>query len=134
MDNSFKFTPADWVPFKDKEVMEKLSKMTYEELEKHPNPDVHIKILDNYATVVLAEKFMGIKESFEQNKKFSTIFGNPNPNSHMPLGELINRNRIFLPDSVGSVRCLILRRNIPPWVIMNNHVCRSQVKSRTSGL
>lgn len=94
MDNSFKFKPADWVPFKDQEVMDKLSKMTAEELEKHPNPDVRIKVLDNYGTVVLAEKFMGIKESFEQNKKFSTIFGNPNPNLHMPLAEMINRNRI----------------------------------------
>ena len=91
---NFKFKPADWVPFKDQEVMDRLAKMTHEELEQHPNPDVHIKILDNYGSVVLAEKFAYIKESYEQNKKFSTIFGNPNPNSHMPLAEMINRGRI----------------------------------------
>jgi len=94
MSTDFKFTPADICPIKDRELLERLAKMTPEEIEQHPNPDVRIKILDNYGTVVLAEKFMGIKESFEQNKKFSTIFGNPNPNSHMPLAELININRI----------------------------------------
>ncbi len=94
LDDTFNFKSAGWVPFKDKELMDKLAKMTPEELEKHPNPDVHIKVLENYGSVVLAEKFMYIKESFEQNKKFSTIFGNPNPNSHMPLAEMINRNRI----------------------------------------
>jgi len=93
-DLSFKFSPADWVPFKDQEIMDKLAKMTREELEQHPNPDVHIKVLDNFGSVVLAEKFMLIKESMEQNKRFSTIFGNPNPNNHMPLAEMINRNRI----------------------------------------
>ena len=92
--SEFKFKPASWVPFKDQEVMNRLAKMTPEELEKHPNPDVHIKVLENFGCVEAAEKFMYIKESFEQNKKFSTIFGNPNPNSHMPLAELINRNRI----------------------------------------
>jgi glucosamine-6-phosphate deaminase len=94
MNGDFDFKPADFCPFKDREILKKLAKMTPEEIEKHPNPDVRIKILDNFGTVVLAEKFMGIKESFEQNKKFSTIFGNPNPNSHMPLAELININRI----------------------------------------
>jgi glucosamine-6-phosphate deaminase len=94
MNGDFNFKPADFCPVKDREVLKKLAKMTPEEIEKHPNPDVRIKILDNAGTVALAEKFMGIKESFEQNKKFSTIFGNPNPNSHMPLAELINNNRV----------------------------------------
>ena len=98
--NEFKFKPADWVPFKNQEIMDRLAKMTPEEIEKHPNPDVHIKIRENVGSVVLAEKFMYIKESYEQNKKFSTIFGNPNPNSHMPLAEMINRNRISCKNCV----------------------------------
>ena len=97
---TFNFTPQDWVPFKDKEVMDRLAKMTIEEIEQHPNPDVHIKVLDNFGVVSIGEKFMHIKESFEQNKKFSTIFGNTNPNSHMPLAELINRNRISCKNCV----------------------------------
>ena len=98
--NEFKFKPADWVPFKDQAVMDRLSKMTVEEIEHHPNPDVHIKVMENFGTIVLGEKFMHIKESYEQNKKFSTIFGNPNPNSHWPLAEMINRNRISCKNCV----------------------------------
>jgi len=94
MSVDFSFTPADFVPFKDQAVLEKLRAMTPEQIEQHPNPHVRIKVLADAGSVVLAEKFMGIKESFEQNKKFSTIFGNPNPNSHMPLAELINNNRV----------------------------------------
>ena len=98
--SEFKFKPAEWVPFKDLDVIDRLSKMTPEEIEKHPNPDVNIKILENFGSVILAEKFMYIKESYEQNKKFSTIFGNPNPNSHMPLAEMINRNRVSCKNCV----------------------------------
>lgn len=94
MSTDFKFTPADFCPVKDRELLARLAAMTPEEIEKHPNPDVRIKILANAGSVVLAQKFQGIKDAFEQNKKFSTIFGNPNPNSHMPLAELINLYRI----------------------------------------
>ncbi|HCS74731.1 MAG TPA: hypothetical protein DIW17_12760, partial [Clostridiales bacterium] len=90
MDSIFNFKPADWVPIKDRELLDRLAKMTAEEIEQHPNPDVRIKILSGFGSVVMADKFMGIKESYEQNKKFSTIFGNPNPNTHMVLAELIN--------------------------------------------
>jgi len=94
MSSDFKFKPADFCPVKDRELLERLAKMTPEEIEKHKNPEVRIKILENFGSVVLAEKFTRIKESADQNKKFSTIFGNPNPNSHMPLAELININRV----------------------------------------
>ncbi len=92
--SNFNFTPADFCPVKDRELLDRLASMTEEEIEKHENPDVRIKIMPNLGTVEIAEKFIGIKEAYEQNKKFSTIFGNPNPNSHMPLAELINRNKI----------------------------------------
>lgn len=94
MDTEFNFTPADFCPVKDRELLARLAAMTPEEIEKHPNPEVNIRILSNSGSVVIAEKFLGIKESHEQNKRFSTIFGNPNPLTHMALAELINRNRV----------------------------------------
>jgi glucosamine-6-phosphate deaminase len=100
MESDFNFKPAEFCPVKDRALLERLAKMTPKEIEKHDNPDVRIKILENSETVVLAEKFMRIKESSDQNKKFSTIFGNPNPNSHMPLAELININRVSCKNCV----------------------------------
>jgi glucosamine-6-phosphate deaminase len=100
MEDGFDFVPADFCPVKDRVLLEKLARMTPEEIEKHSNPDVRIKILENADSVVTAEKFMRIKESSEKNVKFSTIFGNPNPNSHMPLAELININRVSCKNCV----------------------------------
>ena len=94
MDTSFRFVPADFCPIKDLDLLAKLAKMTPEEIEKHPNPDVNIKIIPNAGAISLAEKFMKIKESSDQGKLFSTIFGNPNPTTHMALAELINRNKV----------------------------------------
>lgn len=90
----FNFKPADFCPIKDRELLARLAAMTPEEIEKHPNPDIKIRIMPNATAVVIAEKFMRIKESDEHDKPFSTIFGNPNPNTHMALAELINRNRV----------------------------------------
>ncbi|HBP38760.1 MAG TPA: hypothetical protein DD640_08485 [Clostridiales bacterium] len=100
MSESFKFKSADFCPVKDQELLDRLARMTPEEIEKHDNPDVNIRIIYDAGAVVLAEKFIGIKESFEQNKRYSTIFGNPNPHTHMALAELINRNRISCKNCV----------------------------------
>ena len=43
----FKFTPADFVPFKDRELCEKLRKISGTDLEKHPNPNFKIKVMMN---------------------------------------------------------------------------------------
>ena len=94
MSKPWSFQSADFCPIKDQALLERLAKMTPEEIEHHDNPDVNIRILPNAISVVLAEKFLGIKQSYEENKLFSTIFGNPAPQPHMALAELINRNRI----------------------------------------
>ena len=100
MDLSFTFKSADFCPVKDLELLARLAKMTPEEIAKHDNPDVNIRIMSNAGAVVLAEKFMGIKQSHDENKLFSTIFGNPNPNSHMALAEMINRNKVSCKNCV----------------------------------
>lgn len=94
MSGDFSFEPAAFCPVKDRELLKRLAAMTPEELEKHPNPEVNIRILPNSGAVTIAEKFLMIKASAEQEKPFSTIFGNPNPKPHMALAELINRHRV----------------------------------------
>ena len=96
MKKPFSFKAADWVPYKDFDpaMLERLRKMGAEDYEKHPNPDFRIKVLDNAGVVTGADRFVHIKESDEQNKKFVMICGNPNPTTYMPLAELINAFRI----------------------------------------
>lgn len=84
------FQPHDFVPFKDREVCDRVSKISGKDLEKHPNPDFRIKVMLNPHPVLIGRLFTLIKESDEQNKRCVLILGNPEPDTYLPLAELIN--------------------------------------------
>ena len=86
----FKFQPADYVPFKDRELCEKLRKISGKDLEKHSNPDFNIKVMMNPHPVLIATLFSRIKEASEKGKKITLILGNPEPDTYIPLAQLIN--------------------------------------------
>lgn len=94
---TFKFTPAEFVPFKDRELCEKLRKMSGKEIEKREpqhNPEFNIKVIHNPHPVLIADLFTRIKESDEQNKRCVLVLGNPEPETYIPLAELINYHRV----------------------------------------
>ena len=86
----FAFQPGDYVPFKDREVCERLRKISGKDLEKHPNPDFHIKVMLNPHPVLIATLFARIREASENNRKITLILGNPEPETYIPLAQLIN--------------------------------------------
>ena len=86
----FKFQPADFVPFKDRELCERLRKISGTDLEKHPNPNFKIKVMMNPHPVLIATLFSRIKEASEKGKKITLILGNPEPDTYIPLAQLIN--------------------------------------------
>jgi len=88
------FMPAEFVPFKDREVCERLRKMSGKELERHENPDFQIKVMMNPHPVLIGTLFTRIKESDEQDKKLTLILGNPEPDTYIPLAQLINYHRV----------------------------------------
>jgi 6-phosphogluconolactonase/glucosamine-6-phosphate isomerase/deaminase len=90
----FNFTPADFCPVKDRELLARLAKMTPEEIVKHPNPDLHIRISLNIGAIEIADMYANIVASDKFDKPFSMICGNPNPDTYIPLANLINMNRI----------------------------------------
>ena len=94
MADNFNFKPAPWVPFQDRNVTQKLRSMTFEEIEKHPNPDFKIKIFMNIGSLVVADIYANIVASDRENKRFTFITGNPCPALYLPLANLINLNRI----------------------------------------
>ena len=91
---TFKFTPADFVPFKDREICEKLRKISGTDLEKHTKADQHpefnIKVMMNPHPVLIATLFSRIKEASEKGKKITLILGNPEPDTYIPIAQLIN--------------------------------------------
>jgi 6-phosphogluconolactonase/glucosamine-6-phosphate isomerase/deaminase len=86
----FNFIPADFVPFKDRELCEKLRKISGTDLEKHSNPDFNIKVMMNPHPVLIATLFSRIKAASEAGKKYTMILGNPEPDTYIPLAQLIN--------------------------------------------
>jgi 6-phosphogluconolactonase/glucosamine-6-phosphate isomerase/deaminase len=90
----FVFEPSDFVPFKDREVMERVRRLSGRELEKHPNPDLKIKVTLNPHPIFIADMFTKIKESDEQNKRVVMVLPNPEPDTYIPVAELINYHRV----------------------------------------
>lgn len=43
--SEFVFEPAECIPFRDKKVIEKCRAIKKEDIEKHPNPDLKIKVV-----------------------------------------------------------------------------------------
>lgn len=86
----FAFQPADFVPFKDRALCERLRKLSGKDLEKHPNPDFHIKVMMNPHPVLIATLFARIRESAQNGRKLTMILGNPEPETYIPLAQLIN--------------------------------------------
>ena len=79
----FSFQCADYVPFKDRALCEKLRKISGKELEKHPNPDFQIRVMLNPHPVLIATLFTRIKASDDEDKKCTLILGNPEPETYI---------------------------------------------------
>ena len=90
----FAFKPGDYVPFKDRELCERLRKLSGHDLEKHPNPDFKIKVMLNPHPVLIGTLFNRIRESDQLDKKLTLILGNPEPDTYIPLAQLINYFRV----------------------------------------
>ena len=75
---TFNFTPASYVPFKDRELCEKLRKISGKDLEKHTradqHPDFDIHVMMNPHPVLIATLFSRIKEASEKGKKIKVNY------------------------------------------------------------
>ena len=89
----FYFQSGDYVPFKDREVCERVRLLTREQLEAHEpwqHPEFRVKVMMNPHPVLIATLFSRLKAASEAGRKFSMILGNPEPETYIPLAQLIN--------------------------------------------
>lgn len=94
MKTDFTFEPADWIPFKDKKVLERVRNIKREDMEKHSNPDFRIRIVPDVGAIWAADIFTRIKESDEKNQKLTMIMPNPCAATYETVAELINRFKV----------------------------------------
>ena len=69
--SEFVFEPSKYVPFRDREVLDRVRNIKRKDFDKHPNPDFKIIILPDDMTMAwqcLLEFFYTIKEGADNNR------------------------------------------------------------------
>jgi len=92
--NDFSFQPADFVPFKDQEALKKARSVHGKDLEKYSNDHMSIKVTMNPHPIVVGDIFSRIKYSDDHDVRQVLILGNPEPETYIPVAELINYHRV----------------------------------------
>ena len=92
--SEFNFEPAEFVPFKDRAVLEKVRLVHGKDLEKYSNERMKIKVMKNPHPVIIGDIFTRIKMSDDLNKKQVLILGNPEPETYIPVAELVNYHKV----------------------------------------
>ena len=90
----FEFKIADFVPYKNKEVLERVRKMSGEELTCHSNPEFKIKIVSAPAMIWVSDMVARIVKSDLLHEKCVMILPNPCPVIYESVAAEINRLRI----------------------------------------
>ena len=95
MKSGFDFSPASFVPFRDKAAVERVRAIPRAKLTEHPNPDFRIRILPDaeIEPLWIADMFERIRRSSEVGERFVMIAPNPWP-SYEKVARLINEHRI----------------------------------------
>lgn len=88
----FKFSPAEFVPFRDQHVIERLRRLRKEDIGKHPNRDFRISVVPDAEIefLWLADLFHRIKAAADLERPLVMIMPNPWP-AYTRLAYLINK-------------------------------------------
>lgn len=92
---SFEYEPSKWVPFRDREVIERVRKIKRADIEKHKNPDLNIKVVpdDQVEFIWIMDMFYRIKTASDDNKRLVLILPNP-AHTYIKVAMLINQFRV----------------------------------------
>lgn len=91
----FEYSPSKYVPFRDKEALERCRKITREQIDKHPNPDFQIRVVKDgdIGFIWVTDMFHRIKTAADEGKRIVMILPNPCP-IYRQVARLINTFRV----------------------------------------
>ncbi len=92
--SEFTFRPADFVPFKDAAALAKARSVHGKELENYSNEKMKIRVTKNPHPIVIGDIFTRVKSSDDLDRKQVLILGNPEPETYIPVAELINYHKV----------------------------------------
>ncbi len=87
----FQFEPAAFVPYKNKEVLERCRNMKRADMEKHSNPNFRIHIVPDVAGIWVGDMVARMVRSDLLDEKLVMICPNPCPLTYLAVAEAINR-------------------------------------------
>lgn len=93
--SEFIFSPSPCVPFKDKDVLQRVRNIKRQDIEKHPNPNYNIKVVrdQDWGLIRLTDMLKRIMDARENNTNITFILGNPNP-LYIQLAMMINHFKV----------------------------------------
>ena len=104
--NRFKYEMAEFLPFRDKAVCERVRAIKREDICKHPNRNFQIKVIeqdDAHTFSYVLDIVSGIQRSVEEGRKsYVIILPATNP-YYAWVAEMINRLRILATMSILSI-------------------------------
>ncbi|MFP4442498.1 MAG: hypothetical protein ACLFST_05200, partial [Spirochaetia bacterium] len=89
--SEFKYEASLYVPFRDKDVLDRIRNIKREDIDKHPNPEFKINVVPDDEVVLrtTVETFKRIKEAMEAGRRYVMIMPNPNP-GYKKLAHMLN--------------------------------------------
>jgi glucosamine-6-phosphate deaminase len=92
---TFEYSPSHWVPFRDKEVLERVRRIKREDIAKHPNPDFRIIVVKDSAIefIWVSDMFHRIKTAMDVGRQLVLILPNPCP-VYRHVARLINMFKV----------------------------------------
>lgn len=93
--STFEYEPAAFVPFRDRQTIAKCRAIKRSEIEKHPNPDFQIRVVqdEDFTPLWLGDMFARISEAGETGRPCVMLMPNPWP-GYRNLARMINRARL----------------------------------------
>ena len=94
--SKFEYAPAEFIPFRDMETIERVRAIKTEDITKHPNPDFRIRVMPaaQIGFIWLTDMFYRIKTAGDTGDKVVLITPQPWPEGYGQLAYLINKFRV----------------------------------------
>ena len=87
----FQFDPAPFVPYKNRDVLERCRNIKREDMEKHPNPNFRIHLVPSCEGIWVGDMVSRIMRSDILDEKCVMILPNPCPTIYLAVAESINK-------------------------------------------
>lgn len=93
--SQFKYLPSKYVPFRDVEALERCRRITRDDIEKHPNKELRIRVVkdSDVEFIWVTDMFSRIQRSADEGKPLVLILPNPCP-TYRHVARLLNARHV----------------------------------------